>query len=251
MTIITLHHLCFGYCVKSSVIVLIPGYVSSGAALRKIPQSKTTTSNFTQWWGKNVHSYYCVNNTFIESSEISITMWYSFLFVLHPRPAYGTPKILNQAGLTLQDIDVFEYHEAFAGQILANMKALDSEWFATNQMGLKAKVHNILKHYYWLTTLFNRKKQVNLARPGLIQVDSHLLILTVEMWRGKTRQPQSEAKPLKTPHMNKHKRPFKDGQSISPFCNFWFWQLKVHLIIFKYYHYSNRLILYANYIPAN
>ncbi len=25
---------------------------------------------------------------------------------------------------------MFEYHEAFAGQILANLKAMDSDWFA-------------------------------------------------------------------------------------------------------------------------
>ncbi|CAG5122500.1 unnamed protein product, partial [Candidula unifasciata] len=29
-------------------------------------------------------------------------------------PAYGTPRILKKAGLALGDIDVFEYHEAFA-----------------------------------------------------------------------------------------------------------------------------------------
>ena len=30
------------------------------------------------------------------------------------RPAYATPRILEKAGLSLSDIDVFEYHEAFA-----------------------------------------------------------------------------------------------------------------------------------------
>ncbi|BFY99871.1 hypothetical protein BsWGS_02911 [Bradybaena similaris] len=54
-------------------------------------------------------------------------------------PAYGTPRILKKAGLTLGDIDVFEYHEAFAGQILANMKALDSDFFAQKYMGLSSK----------------------------------------------------------------------------------------------------------------
>lgn len=34
-----------------------------------------------------------------------------------------------QAGLTLKDIDVFEIHEAFAGQILANLNAMDSDFF--------------------------------------------------------------------------------------------------------------------------
>ena len=30
------------------------------------------------------------------------------------RPAYATPKVLERAGLTKDDIDVFEFHEAFA-----------------------------------------------------------------------------------------------------------------------------------------
>ena len=68
-------------------------------------------------------------------------MWPILIPTLCPgsSPAYATPKILEKAKLTLQDIDVFEYHEAFAGQILANLKALDSDWFAKNHMGLTAK----------------------------------------------------------------------------------------------------------------
>lgn len=55
-------------------------------------------------------------------------------------PTYATPKVLEKAGLTMNDIDVFEFHEAFSGQILANLKAMDSDWFAQNYMGRKAKV---------------------------------------------------------------------------------------------------------------
>ena len=41
MTIITLHHLCFGHCVNSSVIVLDLGiFLRELRSLRKIPQSK-------------------------------------------------------------------------------------------------------------------------------------------------------------------------------------------------------------------
>merc|ERR1712179_309673 len=43
-------------------------------------------------------------------------------------------------GLKLSDISVLEYHEAFAGQILANLRALDSERFCTTEMGRKEKV---------------------------------------------------------------------------------------------------------------
>ncbi|XP_064411601.1 trifunctional enzyme subunit beta, mitochondrial [Latimeria chalumnae] len=55
-------------------------------------------------------------------------------------PTYATPKVLEKAKLTLADIDVFEFHEAFAGQILANLKAMDSDFFAKTYMGRKAKV---------------------------------------------------------------------------------------------------------------
>uniref|UniRef100_A0A4W6DNV1 Trifunctional enzyme subunit beta, mitochondrial n=1 Tax=Lates calcarifer TaxID=8187 RepID=A0A4W6DNV1_LATCA len=47
-------------------------------------------------------------------------------------PTYGTPKVLERAGLSMSDIDVFEFHEAFAGQIMANLKAMDSDWFAAD-----------------------------------------------------------------------------------------------------------------------
>ncbi|RZC31928.1 trifunctional enzyme subunit beta, mitochondrial [Asbolus verrucosus] len=55
-------------------------------------------------------------------------------------PAYATPVVLEKAGLTLKDIDVWEFHEAFAGQILANLKAMDSDWFAQKYMNRKSKV---------------------------------------------------------------------------------------------------------------
>lgn len=54
-------------------------------------------------------------------------------------PAYGIPKLLKKSGLSLKDIDCWEIHEAFAGQIVANLKALDSDWFCKNYMGLSEK----------------------------------------------------------------------------------------------------------------
>jgi acetyl-CoA acyltransferase len=54
-------------------------------------------------------------------------------------PAYAIPKLLNKVGLSLADVDAFEIHEAFAGQVLANLKALDSDYFAQNFLGLKQK----------------------------------------------------------------------------------------------------------------
>ena len=45
-------------------------------------------------------------------------------------PAYAIPTVLDAAGLTLDDLDVIELHEAFAGQVLAVLAALDSKTFA-------------------------------------------------------------------------------------------------------------------------
>lgn len=44
-------------------------------------------------------------------------------------PAYATPKLLKKAGLKKTDINVWEFHEAFAGQIIANLNALNSTAF--------------------------------------------------------------------------------------------------------------------------
>ncbi|MEJ1287239.1 hydroxyacyl-Coenzyme A dehydrogenase/3-ketoacyl-Coenzyme A thiolase/enoyl-Coenzyme A hydratase (trifunctional protein) beta subunit [Cricetulus griseus] len=74
----------------------------------------------------------------IMSEEKALAMGYKPKAYL--RPTYATPKVLEKAGLTMNDIDAFEFHEAFSGQILANFKAMDSDWFAQNYMGRKTKV---------------------------------------------------------------------------------------------------------------
>lgn len=58
-------------------------------------------------------------------------------------PAYATPKVLDDMNLGLGDIDVFEFHEAFAGQILTVLKALNSEKFARENLNRDKKVGEI------------------------------------------------------------------------------------------------------------
>ncbi len=58
-------------------------------------------------------------------------------------PAYATPKVLDMMGLQLSDIDVFEFHEAFAGQILTVLKALNSDKFAKENLDREKKVGDI------------------------------------------------------------------------------------------------------------
>ena len=50
-------------------------------------------------------------------------------------PAYATSKLLERQNLNLDDIDVIEFHEAFAGQILANINALASDEFSKRTTG--------------------------------------------------------------------------------------------------------------------
>jgi acetyl-CoA acyltransferase len=58
-------------------------------------------------------------------------------------PAYATYRLLSQENLQLSDIDVFEFHEAFAAQILTNLQCLDSDKFAKEKMNLTKKLGEI------------------------------------------------------------------------------------------------------------
>jgi acetyl-CoA acyltransferase len=50
-------------------------------------------------------------------------------------PAYAAPVALDRAGVKLSDIDLVEMHEAFAAQVLSNLKALASKKFAAEELG--------------------------------------------------------------------------------------------------------------------
>lgn len=51
-------------------------------------------------------------------------------------PAYAVPRLLLRNGLAWADIDVVELHEAFAGQVLAVLRALESDAFGRKSLGL-------------------------------------------------------------------------------------------------------------------
>lgn len=50
-------------------------------------------------------------------------------------PAYAMPRMLDRAGLTLQDFDFYEIHEAFASQVLATLKAWEDPGFCKERLG--------------------------------------------------------------------------------------------------------------------
>lgn len=50
-------------------------------------------------------------------------------------PAYAVPRMLDRAGITLQDFDFYEIHEAFAAQVLYTLKAWETESFCKEKLG--------------------------------------------------------------------------------------------------------------------
>ncbi|AWN14328.1 3-ketoacyl-CoA thiolase, Acetyl-CoA acetyltransferase [Salinisphaera sp. LB1] len=58
-------------------------------------------------------------------------------------PTYAVPQMLDAAGLTLQDFDFYEIHEAFAAQVLCTLKAWESKKYCTERLGRDAPLGSI------------------------------------------------------------------------------------------------------------
>ena len=58
-------------------------------------------------------------------------------------PAYAVPRMLERAGITLQDFDYYEIHEAFASQVLSTLKAWEDPKFCKERLGLDAALGSI------------------------------------------------------------------------------------------------------------
>lgn len=58
-------------------------------------------------------------------------------------PVYATAKLLRQTGLQLRDFDLIEINEAFAAQVLACQRAIESKKFAQDELGLSEPLGEI------------------------------------------------------------------------------------------------------------
>ncbi len=58
-------------------------------------------------------------------------------------PAYAVAKMLDKAGLSLQDFDFYEIHEAFAAQVLFTLKAWEDPSFCAERLGLDEPLGSI------------------------------------------------------------------------------------------------------------
>ncbi len=58
-------------------------------------------------------------------------------------PAYAVASMLEREGLTLQDFDFYEIHEAFAAQVLSTLAAWESPVFCKERLGLDKPLGSI------------------------------------------------------------------------------------------------------------
>ncbi len=58
-------------------------------------------------------------------------------------PVYAVPRLLARNGLTLQDFDYYEIHEAFAAQVLCTLKAWEDAGYCRERLGLAQPLGSI------------------------------------------------------------------------------------------------------------
>lgn len=58
-------------------------------------------------------------------------------------PTFCIPKVMDKAGITLKDVGVFEMHEAFASQMIGNVRCLASDSFCRERLGRDKAVGEI------------------------------------------------------------------------------------------------------------
>ncbi|MFO1375455.1 MAG: acetyl-CoA C-acetyltransferase [Steroidobacteraceae bacterium] len=85
--------------------------------------------------------------------DLPVLAWLSFAKVaavdfvdregLLMAPAYAVPRLLADARLGLQDFDFYEFHEAFAAQVLCTLKAWESPEFCRDALGLDAPLGSV------------------------------------------------------------------------------------------------------------
>ncbi|CEA08105.1 3-ketoacyl-CoA thiolase [Arthrobacter saudimassiliensis] len=58
-------------------------------------------------------------------------------------PAFAVPRLLERNGLTFDDFDFFEIHEAFAGTVLSTLAAWEDDEFCRTRLGLDGPLGSI------------------------------------------------------------------------------------------------------------
>jgi acetyl-CoA C-acetyltransferase len=91
-------------------------------------------------WAKEHHLPVLAYLTFSETVAVDYVHGRDGLLMA---PAYAVPRMLARAGLSLQDFDFYEIHEAFASQVLATLAAWEDINFAKERLGLDEPLGSI------------------------------------------------------------------------------------------------------------
>jgi acetyl-CoA C-acetyltransferase len=91
-------------------------------------------------WAKEHHLPVLAYLTFSETAAVDYVHGRDGLLMA---PAYTVPRMLARAGLSLQDFDFYEIHEAFASQVLATLAAWEDINFAKERLGLDEPLGSI------------------------------------------------------------------------------------------------------------
>ena len=80
---------------------------------------------------------------YITFSEVAAIDFFDKKEGLLMAPAYAVPRMLERAGLKLQDFDFYEIHEAFAAQVLCTLDAWQDKKFCKERLGLSKPLGKI------------------------------------------------------------------------------------------------------------
>ena len=80
---------------------------------------------------------------YLTFSEVAAVDFFNKKEGLLMAPAYAVPRMLKRAGITLQDFDFYEIHEAFAAQVLCTLKAWEDPKYCKERLGLDAPLGSI------------------------------------------------------------------------------------------------------------
>ena len=80
---------------------------------------------------------------YITFSEVAAVDFFNKKEGLLMAPAYAVPRMLQRAGISLQDFDFYEIHEAFAAQVLCTLKAWEDPRYCKERLGLDQPLGSI------------------------------------------------------------------------------------------------------------
>ena len=144
--------------VPSMERIAVDGLIRPDSTLERVrkllpvfdPQGTVTAANASPLTD-GAASVLLMNEAELEKRGVTPKVWIrSWAFTSHdPKigvllgPSFALPLALERAGIELADVGLIELHEAFSGQVLANLAAMADDNFATSVLGRERAIGKI------------------------------------------------------------------------------------------------------------